>query len=597
MNIIRMLTMLLMIIIAGVEVTGQGNKSDIKVLVVAHNPETMYNKAYSGPKPTKLKIELANKRGEEYKSFLSEHFNVVDVVNSDSYNSALSYKYDVTIFDDLPAPIESADFGLFRYGKSMIRGGKTLTYPRYLPIDFDRAVIAIGDLTDDLTYMIPSKFLTQCHCIDYGYALNTKEGHAIFNEPQKIDLDYVNVETPRSFKSYYSGAHLSDSIEAWWVQTKSAADGDGYWVGQILTGLGFDDSPDCEFISGSNSLKDINGMALGRSGNIFHWGFSASPDYMTTQAKKVFVNTIHYMANFNGKQSVTQYKSNSRLGVNNECFAKTNLVLDLENDVKTGNTAIDSIYNYYRNNYCYFYYDGLNSTLLLDEDAKKLGIANNDIQLIEKCIDLLIDGKDVELVQRLLLRYTDQSFTDPEGWRTWYEKFGEYLYFSEIGGYKFRVDTYSHEELKMLSGSIVTKNDKPINLSQTVEFEEENLVLKGQLIKTSDNTSRVQLDLIIKEGLHIYANVPENGFFIKTEINVETPEGVVKNGDLICPKSFEYEDAEGVTLFKGSNRFIQNIEFKEGFVEGGSIKCFVYYQACDKYKCFPPNMADIVIKY
>jgi len=573
-------------------------KSNIRVLVVAHNPAKEYTKSYSGPKPGERRKELANKRGEEYKQFLNNYFKTVDVVYSESYRATMSNNYDVTIMDDLPVPIDTLDFGLYRNGKSIIRGGKPMMYPRYLPEDFDRALIVIGDQTDDLAYMIPSKFMTQCHCIQFGYGLNTKSEHAIFNKPEKVDLDLVKVKTPSNFKKYYSGKDLPNEIDVWWAQTESSGDRNGYWVGQILTGLGFDDSPDCEFISGSNSVKDISGMALGRNGNMFHWGFSASPAFMTEQAKKIFVNTIHYMAQFNDKPTITQYKSNSRLWANEWCYRNSHQLLDTENEyISTGNAVIDSTYLYYKDNYPYFYMEGMGVTPIIDEGAKSLNIANNNPQLLEQCINMLEKGEDTEMALLLLKRYTEFNYTSAKEWERWYKTYKDYLFFTELGGYKFMIDTYNHPELK---GQLSIDKIKPkVQVVSSVRNNEDKIVkIEGTLLSISNDNYNVALNLDIKERWHIYADMPDDGMFIKTKISFELPEGVTFKGVMTKPLTHKYEELDGVTLYKGKSLFEQGLNVDNNKYKGQPIVCKVYYQACDAYMCKPPveQQIKLVIK-
>jgi hypothetical protein len=415
--------------------------------------------------------------------------------------------------------------------------------------------------------------------------------------PIDVDLKFVKQPTPDNFKGYYSGINIPKEIDVWWVQTESSGDRKGYWTGQILVGLGFDDSPDCEFISGSNSLKDISGMSLGRNGNMFHWGFSASPAFMTEQAKKVFVNTIHYMAKFNGKRTITTYKSNSRLWANDWCYRKTHQILDTENEYKlTGNAVVDSTYLYYRDNYPYFYFRGMSITPKVDEEAKSLGIANNDIKLIEQCIKMLAKGTGTEKALKLLHRYTDFNYATAKEWKNWYKTYKNYLFFTELGGFKFKIDTYHHPEIEkqLLALGVKKTNVMPVN--QVSNKEDEKLQVVGKLIFKSGKNYMLELNLSIKDGWHIYADMPDDGMFIKTEISIATPKGIQKLNSLIKPQTYKYKELEGVTLYKGESTFKQELIIDETIFNGGDIICSVYYQACNDYMCEPPVEKQIKLR-
>lgn len=74
----------------------------------------------------------------------------------------------------------------------------------------------------------------------------------------------------------------------------------------ISKSAGFLDSPDVEFISGGVSAKGLEEVAIGRHGNFLHWGFSASPEEMTEEAKSVFANAIVYISQFAGQTPIAR---------------------------------------------------------------------------------------------------------------------------------------------------------------------------------------------------------------------------------------------------------------------------------------------------
>ena len=78
--------------------------------------------------------------------------------------------------------------------------------------------------------------------------------------------------------------------------------------------------------------------------------------------------------------------------------------------------------------------------LEVDEDAREIGIANDDIALLDRCVELL-GTKAGERARRVLERYTGQSFALSNGWRKWLRDNRERLFFSDAGGYRWYVDT------------------------------------------------------------------------------------------------------------------------------------------------------------
>jgi hypothetical protein len=80
-------------------------------------------------------------------------------------------------------------------------------------------------------------------------------------------------------------------------------------VGMVSDPFGWEDSPDCEWISSGVNSKGPNSVALGRVGNFFHWGFFGDPSLMTESAKRVFVNTICWMKQFDGQRPILPHKA------------------------------------------------------------------------------------------------------------------------------------------------------------------------------------------------------------------------------------------------------------------------------------------------
>ena len=99
---------------------------------------------------------------------------------------------------------------------------------------------------------------------------------------------------------------MGATMPMWRVQTEGYLERNDMLVGVVSSDSGFLDSPDTEWISGGVNTKRPKAVALGRHGNFFHWGFAASPTYMTAEAKLVFVNAIHYISKFDGQAPIAR---------------------------------------------------------------------------------------------------------------------------------------------------------------------------------------------------------------------------------------------------------------------------------------------------
>src|SRR5262245_27681729 len=98
-------------------------------------------------------------------------------------------------------------------------------------------------------------------------------------------------------------------MKAWRVHPDKMAEKN---YGLVSDGYGFEDSPDCERISGGVNSKGPSSVALGRQGNWFLWGFCAPPSEMTESAKRAVLNTVVYMKRFDGQRPVVTKASSSR---------------------------------------------------------------------------------------------------------------------------------------------------------------------------------------------------------------------------------------------------------------------------------------------
>ena len=88
-------------------------------------------------------------------------------------------------------------------------------------------------------------------------------------------------------------------------------------------------------------------------------------------------------------------------------------------------------------NYEFIYKD---KTFLVDTELKDLEIdSNRKIESLQKIITLLGEKDKAETAQKLLNRYTQQSFTDQTQWQKWFDSNKARVFFSDVGGYKFFV--------------------------------------------------------------------------------------------------------------------------------------------------------------
>lgn len=68
-----------------------------------------------------------------------------------------------------------------------------------------------------------------------------------------------------------------------------------------------------------------------------------------------------------------------------------------------------------------------------------LKISNRDVKLLDHCIGLLESEHDIKLADRVLQRYTGTTFSTAKEWRAWFNMHKDRMFFSDAGGYQFRI--------------------------------------------------------------------------------------------------------------------------------------------------------------
>ena len=491
------MVLLVMLFGTAVSVFAQQNKKEnLAVLYVGYDPAVPLDDAFinastgtGGYSPERFKEDFKT-RFNAFESYLKEYFTSVKAVDARNYMMDMSANYDVTIFDQRINPWE--------------KGERTPTYKpaKYLKEDFDFPTVFIGHTAPMMGETIGLKLDWLCLCLDAN-AHHLKTEHPIFKGPFAVNLTMVTKPTPDGIFHYPSGKNVPKEIPMWHVQKEGYMEGKGYRVGLVSRGDGFLDSPDAEYISSGVNSKDVGAVAIGRHGNFLLWGFSASPDYMTEEAKQVFANAVVYIKQFKGQKPIAR-KYNQRIAVratyiddmigslNKESFEhyksyindvnaqsqktikeilakkdKGEKVSEMEEAiVKAQSTPIpiptweeyvkqqsgkffkpeylkniEKLKKYLADNKKYLYSepDGFYE-LKMDDDIKKLGIGNNDKKLLEQCIALLKSGKETDLANRVLTRYTGLE-KNPQEWEKWFNDNSSKLFFTESGGYKWLVDT------------------------------------------------------------------------------------------------------------------------------------------------------------
>ncbi|WP_304422664.1 protein-disulfide reductase DsbD domain-containing protein [uncultured Duncaniella sp.] len=614
-------------------------KEDVSVLYVGGSPDI--NTIGGVSIDSAVIAKSVKERTADFTKFLKQRFNKVRAVDGKDYTSGMSDGYDVTVFDGRPKAIRPAV-------RETDDKGRIIKYirPAYLPDDFDRAAVCIAEMSEDLGRSVGTKNDWFCLCLD-NYAHNWKKDHAIFNGPFKVSIRSEMLPTPENAKEYCPiyGYTLPELTEMWLVHSAVTPE-NGKRIGMVSRPWGYTDSPEAEIISSGVCAKSIDAVAIGRHGNFFHWGFAAKPSDMTEPAKAALANAIVYMKDFNGRHVIARKKDEgiatrdrataARYTVSRACWKDqfdTNMkfyhMMDsMITAVKSRKAAgekllpADEMYlkfqapekpvqepydqylqkqdpklyeifgedeeeyaRYYDKNRPYFTTDGAYG-IVVDQDARSLKIANNDIRLLYKAVELLENGgNDAEKGRRLLERYTLCRFSTPAQWKSWLDANRDRMFFTESGGWLWLVDTldpavpgndYSVRDKSDGNAPVVTA------VPAGVTDADNPVALKAELADGPDGTKDVVVTMTVHDGFHTYATLADGDSFIPTEITVELPEGYEKVGELVLPAPSP--SATATTYYTGTGVFRQRIKGSGT----GVVTCKIRYQVCDASICMPP---------
>lgn len=598
-------------------------------------------------------VELAKSvkaRTASFSKFLKAHFRRVKVVDAKDYVPAMSADYDVTVFDGRPTPLRPTVI-------ERDAQGRVVKYERaaYLPDDFDRPVLCIADASEEIGRSIGTKCDWFCLCLDAD-AHHWVKDHPIFQGPFKVDIRTEMKPTPPNAFEYAEmyGYELPAETEMWTVQTKSYTTDRSYRIGMVSRPEGFLDSPEAEVISSGTCAKSIDAVAIGRHGNFFHWGFSASPDYLTEAGKAALANAIVYISKFAG-QHVIARKLDETIATRKQADAQKFLASreawqDYNQMNRQYYQAVDSIRKvaltkqergeeldgtekmylamdfrqpeeptyaeylkqrfptlyhvfgddaaeyarYYEKNRAWFRPDEEGYNLDIDEDVRTLGIANNDKRLLDTCIVMLEKGKEPELARRVLERYTLCRFATPAEWRKWYDTYQDKLFFTESGGWLWLVNTFDRS-VPGNDYSVLKSEQMQETASQPApegETDEKNPVALSMEVNTqADGSRELVVRMKVHPGYHTYAQVADEDPFLPTVLSFELPEGCKLEGDLVTPV-FTRLGETSTTVYTGDCLFRQKISG----TGKGEVKCMVEYQCCDDSICFPPARKTLTVQ-
>jgi Disulphide bond corrector protein DsbC len=321
---------------------------------------------------------------------------------------------------------------------------------------------------------------------------------------------------------------------------------------------------------------------------------------MTEEARRVFVNTIVYMKQFDGAVQTVRRGLNGRDTpmevIGSPDLTTAHLTEWIPDDLlaQTGGDG-EKLKAIYEGKEGFIWVPLGTSALSVDEDVLSLGIPNNDIRLLEKCIGQLDDESVSARARRVLTRYTGLAFEGQAEWTDWLKANREKLYFSDSYGYRFFTGPAGPGPTQDHVRNVVAELVQP----DTTEVAPVSVAAGFATAKDlpyagiGDRLTLV-VRMRIRDGWHTYASAPEGNPMIPTRLDVKLPSGLHWAGEWrmsTAPSSREKDKKGGSVEQQGDVLFVRSLHVA-GMPEGENGKVTVrgelQFQSCNELKCLPP---------
>lgn len=221
----------------------------------------------------------------------------------------------------------------------------------------------------------------------------------------------------------------------------------------------FDDAPEVEFFCGGVNEKTPRASALWRQGNLIHFGFEQSPAEMNATGRAMLVNAIAYISRFTEDRPIGLTPSvfgsepiattRRRAGYFTDAARFPDYRMEWLTNVfssaalKSFNwrdrTAATAWFQEARP----WLHPGPGNLLEVDEDAKSLGTRFDSPEWFPKTIPAMREEKTKAKAASLLARYAPEgpgASASADAWKEWWEQNAPYLFYSELGCYRWYVD-------------------------------------------------------------------------------------------------------------------------------------------------------------
>jgi len=275
--------------------------------------------------------------------------------------------------------------------------------------------------------------------------------HEIFHTPLAVDVKKtVSINTPPEWQDEIAAAQVT--------AVPLARDPKGqHPPGWCTYTFEYEGSPELEVMCGGINHKTPRAGALWRQGHLLHFGFDIAPAAMNEICRAMLINAIVYISRFTDDRPI----------VHTPCgFVQGHWIWDraaLDRMLARKSGDLNNLQFYVHQPYFEKHLKGKSrqdvarwhaqyrdflcaaddGRLTVDEDARSFGIGPAASEFMTQAFAALDEPTKAPLARKLLARYVPEgpgADASPARWRSWWQENRPYLFFSDIGGYRWYLD-------------------------------------------------------------------------------------------------------------------------------------------------------------
>jgi hypothetical protein len=217
------------------------------------------------------------------------------------------------------------------------------------------------------------------------------------------------------------------------------------------------EAPEVEVLSGGINTKTSTAAALWRQGNLLHYGFDLSPAEMNEWGRAMLINAICYIARFTEDRPIMETPSPfagneflprstiERIIKRNDAAWWDYLATNFDRPTLDAARVKDlaTFARWYTTVRDYLAPNG-KGLMIVDRDAQDAQLSPGGRDFFDRVVVRLARaGAEGEGARRMLERYAPEGpgrGATAEDWNAWWKANADYLFFGEIGGYRWYLD-------------------------------------------------------------------------------------------------------------------------------------------------------------